>query len=60
MEYSKKNIHKAESDLSQVASLTLLQSLPVMGNFLEIVQGFKETKKVFSTSFQFGVRKPHY
>ena len=32
----------AESDLSKVAPETLLQSLSVMGNFLEILQEFQE------------------
>ena len=35
-------ISTAESDLSKVAPAVLLQSLSVMGNFLEILQGFKE------------------
>ena len=32
----------AESDLSKVSPETLLQSLFVMGNFLEILQEFQE------------------
>ena len=35
----------AESDLSKVAPETLLQSLSVMGNFLEILQEFQEFSK---------------
>ena len=34
-----------ESDLSKVAPETLLQSLSVMGNFLEILQEFQEFSK---------------
>ena len=37
-----KRIFTAEGDLSKVAPASLLKSFSVMGNFLEILQRFKE------------------
>ena len=37
-----KRIFTAENDLSKATPATLLQSLSVIGSFLEILQGFKE------------------